>query len=95
MDLKDPCGKFLRKNYKNLMNSLLKVVIYLKDVPKPIVLTCSREETEQKEKLIDTIQRFMSGETKMLKFDSGDIFMCPDSSIYVKSILITTDKNNG
>ena len=76
------------------MNSLWQVVIYLKDVPKPIVLTCSEEESRNKDKLIKMLIDFTIGNKKDLEFDSGDVFICT-SPENIKSILITTDKNNG
>lgn len=91
--LKIHVGDYYEKIIKS-MNSLLKVVIYLKDVTKPIVLTCSQKESDNREKLIKMLEDFSVGRLGTLKFDSGDVFMCT-SPENIKSILITTDKNNG
>ena len=68
----------------------LKIVIYIKDVVKPIVLTCSPQESSNKQNTVDYIQRFLRGDSDSLKFDSGDILLCDPSN--VRGVVITTDK---
>ena len=68
---------------------MTKVIIYIKDVPKPIVFTCS----ESKE---DIIKKFNSIENNecldTISFDNGDFFTFRKSDI--RTITTTTEKQN-
>lgn len=73
------------------INSCSKIVIYIKDVIKPIVLSCSENESSNIQVVSQKLSDFLTGKTKCLKMDSGDIFVCPKVED-IKSILITKEK---
>ena len=67
---------------------MYKVVIYLENICKPLVFTC----TEEKDVLVKKIEEFLNSGKKLL-FDNGDILICNDMNT-IKNILITTDKKD-
>ena len=71
---------------------ILKIVIYLKDIIKPVVLTCSEEESSDKDVLIDKIRKmYTTQKLTSLLVDNGDIVMVRPEDI--KAILITRSRD--
>lgn len=71
-----------------IMVDTLKVIIYIKDVVKPIVFTCK----ETKEEVLNRFNQLSECELNTIYFDSGDFFMCRKSDI--RAVTITTEKLN-
>ena len=72
----------------NMENNTIKILIHIKDVSKPIVLSSNNID---KADIIKKIMDILDGKINTLEMDSGDIFICPDYKD-IKSVLITTDK---
>ena len=69
-------------------NNTIKILIHIKDVSKPIVLSSNNID---KKSIIQKLMDILDGKINTLEMDSGDIFICPNHED-IKSILITTDK---
>ena len=70
------------------MNDKLKIIIYVRDVVKPIVFTCS----ESKSELVEKVNKFLEDDFGCICFESGDFFKCNKSDL--RAITITVDKND-
>jgi hypothetical protein len=69
------------------MNSSSKVILYIKDVPKPIIVTCSNDKKSILQCFVDIPN------TKChIEFDSGDIVMLPKGIDSINAIFITEEK---
>lgn len=70
------------------MENNIKLVIHIRDVAKPIVLSFQEED---RQRIIESVESLIKGETNKIVMLSGDVFICPDYKD-IKSILITTEK---
>lgn len=68
---------------------LVKIVIYLKDIMKPLVLTCNEEESANKDLIISKIKNMYKSVNSLTKIEveSGDIIIVRPEDI--KGVLIT------
>lgn len=68
---------------------LVKIVIYLKDIMKPLVLTCNEEESSNKDLIINKIKSMYKSVNSLTKIEvaSGDIIIVRPEDI--KGVLIT------
>lgn len=68
---------------------IIKIVIYLKDIMKPLVLTCDEEESQNKDLIVKKIKEMYQSSNSITKIDvsSGDIIIVRPEDI--KGVLIT------
>lgn len=64
-----------------------KVILYIKDVQKPIIVTC----TCTKEIIIGKINE-LSENKSFIEFDSGDVVVLPNGIHSINAIFITEEK---
>lgn len=69
------------------MNGSNKIILYIKDVQKPIIITCSCNKKDILEKISG-----LSNNIKYIEFDSGDIVMLPNGIESINAIFITKEK---
>lgn len=71
---------------------ILKIVVYIKDCTKPIVLTCSEEESANKSEIIERIKKmYTDGIVTSITTDLGDIVILRPEDI--KAVLITKSRD--
>ena len=71
---------------------IIKIVIYLKDIMKPLVLTCDEEESKNKDLIVKKIKEMYQSSNTITKIDvaSGDIIIVRPEDI--KGVLITKSR---
>lgn len=72
---------------------IVKIVIYLKDIVKPLVLTCNEEESANKDAIVEKIKEMYQSKNSITKIDvdSGDIIIVRPEDI--KGVLITKSRD--